>query len=116
MRLKSVEMRHSVTTPIYILRRAVDNLLASLSSPKGVTTSSLGPLLARVPFPSRNPTGWLPLYTMVTFRPDISYATAQRKATEQSRLLTNAGWSVVLGTATVGLTWMALFHRTRSQT
>ncbi|KAI0273688.1 FAD/NAD-P-binding domain-containing protein [Gloeopeniophorella convolvens] len=112
-----VEMRHSVTTPTHKLRRVVDNLLFSLTSRTPVTLESLGALPAGVTFPSRTPRGWLPLYTMVTFRPDISYSTARRKAGEQSRVISNVGTlgSVALGIATVGMTWMALFYRTRSR-
>ncbi|KAI0065451.1 FAD/NAD(P)-binding domain-containing protein, partial [Artomyces pyxidatus] len=95
-----VEMRHSVTTPAYVLRRAVDKLLFSVSMPKAVTLASLGPLLARVAFPSARPRGWLPLYTMVTFRPDISYATAKRKAAEQSQAISRAG---AVGSAVVAV-------------
>lgn len=112
-----VEMRHLVMTPAYLFRKALDNVLFSLSSRQRFTLASLGPMLSRIPFPSRNPSGWIPLYTMVTFRPDISYATAKRKAVQQTELLTNAGilGSAVLAAASMGLTWMALFHRTRRQ-
>lgn len=104
-------------TPAYLFRKALDNVLFSLSSRQRFTLASLGPMLSRIPFPSRNPSGWIPLYTMVTFRPDISYATAKRKAVQQTELLTNAGilGSAVLAAASMGLTWMALFHRTRRQ-
>jgi len=44
--------------------------------------------LSRIAFPTADPSGWLPLYTMVTFRPDISYATAKRKAARQATILT----------------------------
>ncbi|THH15153.1 hypothetical protein EW146_g5276 [Bondarzewia mesenterica] len=74
-----VEMRHLVTTPTYLMRKTLDNILFSLNSRQHITLASIGPLLSRVPFPSRNPSGWIPLYTMVTFRPDISYATAKKK-------------------------------------
>ncbi|KAI0318647.1 FAD/NAD-P-binding domain-containing protein [Amylostereum chailletii] len=109
------EMRHSVTTPAYLLRRFVDRVLFSLSARQPVTLASLGPLLARVPFPSTHPSGWLPLYTMVTFRPDISYATVKRKAAQQSQVISNLGFlgSAAVGVASVGLTWMLVLHRAR---
>lgn len=112
----SVEMRHSVTTPAHKLRRMVDNLLFSLTSRTPVTLASLGAFAAGVTFPPGIPRGWLPLYTMVTFRPDISYSTAKRKAANQDRVISNVGivGSVVLGIASVGMASMALFHRTRT--
>lgn len=57
--------------------------------------------LSRIAFPTANPRGWLPLYTMVTFRPDISYATARRKAARQDIILITIA---SLGTAVVGAT------------
>ena len=91
----------------------VDNLLFSLTSRTPVTLGSLGAFAADVTFPPGIPRGWLPLYTMVTFRPDISYSTAKRKAAKQNRVISNVG-SVVLGIASVGMVSMALFHRTRT--
>ncbi|KAF8574488.1 FAD/NAD-binding domain-containing protein [Ramaria rubella] len=87
-----VEMRHSVTTPSYIFRKTLDNVFAALSAPY-IPFSVLAPTLARAPtgFPSPAPRGWLPLYTMVTFRPDISYAAAKRKAERQSTIITGIG-------------------------
>lgn len=93
-----VEMRHSVTTPSYIFRKTIDNLFAALTAPY-VPLSVLAPTLAREPngFPPGGTKGWLPLYTMVTFRPDISYATAQRKKERQSRIITGIGVASCLG-------------------
>ncbi|KAH9981244.1 FAD/NAD-P-binding domain-containing protein [Lactifluus volemus] len=106
-----VEMRHSVTTPTHKLRRMVDNLLFSLTSRTPVTLGSLGAFPLGITFPSETPRGWLPLYTMVTFRPDISYSTAKRKAAEQRRVMTNVGivGSVALLIAGASMGWMALF-------
>lgn len=111
-------MRHSVTTPVYLFRKMLDNILFSLSSRANVSVASLGPLLSRVPFVAGEPRGWLPLYTMVTFRPDISYATAKRKAEMQSRMINTAGWigTAVVGITTVSITWVALSHRFRRPT
>jgi kynurenine 3-monooxygenase len=93
----------------------VDNLLFSLTSRTPVTLASLGAFPPGVTFPSEAPRGWLPLYTMVTFRPDISYSTARRKAREQSRVIAHVGivGSVALFIGSAGMAWMALFHRTR---
>ena len=100
----SVEMRHSVTTLSYLVRKFLDNLLYSLSSPLMVSLESLAPVLAKVPYPPGNPKGWLPLYTMVTFRPDISYAVVKKKAEGQAAVLTWISWIGVV-TFGVGGTW-----------
>jgi kynurenine 3-monooxygenase len=104
----SVEMRHAVTTPAYLLRRAVDKLLFAISSPKPVTLNTLGPTLARVAFPSLKPSGWLPLYTMVTFRPDIGYAAAKKKVEQQTALMSTLGyWGAgLVCIASVTSAWM----------
>jgi kynurenine 3-monooxygenase len=107
----SVEMRHSVTTPVHKLKRVVDNLLFSLTCRTPVTLRSLGTFPSDVTFPAGRPPGWLPLYTMVTFRPDISYSNAKRKAAEQARVMSIVG-SVALGVgASVWLVRMVLFCR-----
>ncbi|KIJ16812.1 kynurenine 3-monooxygenase [Paxillus involutus ATCC 200175] len=85
-----VEMRHSVTTPLYLFKKALDNVLYAISSNEA-SLESTTQSLASVPFPTRKETGWLPLYTMVTFRPDISYAAARKKAAKQSAVLSIAG-------------------------
>ena len=112
--LSSVEMRHSVTTPVHKLKRMMDNLLFSLTCRTPVTLTDLGALPPGVTFPAGRPRGWLPLYTMVTFRPDISYANAKRKAAEQAQVISKVGivGSVALGVgASVLLVRMALFCR-----
>lgn len=98
----SVEMRHSVTTLSYIFRKAVDRILYSVSAPQPVSLPSLVPLLCRAPFATVEPEGWLPLYTMVTFRPDISYATAKSKAARQAGILTGLQYASVSLLAAVG--------------
>ncbi|KAI0079955.1 FAD/NAD-P-binding domain-containing protein [Panus rudis PR-1116 ss-1] len=95
------EMRHSVTTPAYILRKALDDFLYSLTSQQ-MTPLYFTPEKQQDPFPTRWPSGWLPLYTMVTFRPDISYATVKRKAQRQNQIISYAAWlsaAVAVGTA-----------------
>ncbi|KAJ7632530.1 hypothetical protein FB45DRAFT_506170 [Roridomyces roridus] len=114
-----VEMRHSVTTPAYLFRKTVDALLYSLTSPKIIPLSSLVPLLSRVPF-AEKVSGWLPLYTMVTFRPDIGYAIAKQRAERQSRILTALGWlgTGALGAAGVGVirfVWLSFSRQLRLQ-
>ncbi|KAJ7452516.1 hypothetical protein B0H11DRAFT_2073793 [Mycena galericulata] len=111
-----VEMRHSVTTPAYIFRKTVDALLYSLTSPRIISLPSLIPLLSRVPFAAKV-SGWLPLYTMVTFRPDIGYATAKRRAERQLRILSALGWVGIgaLGAAGVRVIWMGFSRQIRTQ-
>jgi kynurenine 3-monooxygenase len=122
----SVEMRHSVATPSYLFFRALDNLFASITSPKtAITTTSTNTstnhsntsiltLLSRTPFPTASPSGWLPLYTMVTFRPDVSYSTAQAKVERQQAILASIGRAgAVLGVVGVGLSVFRLVERLR---
>ncbi|KAJ7685096.1 hypothetical protein DFH06DRAFT_969822 [Mycena polygramma] len=110
-----VEMRHSVTTPAYLFRKTVDALLYSLTARGIISLAGLVPLLSRVPFAS-DIWGWVPLYTMVTFRPDVSYATAKARAERQSRILSVLGWAGtgLLGAAGVGLmrlVWLSRVQR-----
>ncbi|KAJ7582889.1 FAD/NAD-binding domain-containing protein [Mycena floridula] len=95
-----LEMRHLVTTPIFIFKKALNNLLYKISSRQSNSLSALSPLLSCALYGSPTPRGWLPLYTMVTFRPDISYAVAKRKAEQQSLILAGFGW---LGTTLIGV-------------
>ena len=99
-------MRHKVTQGSFIFRKSLDNLLCSLTSSEDASLSHFVPTLAKQPYPPGKPKGWLPLYTMVTFRPDISYATARAKATRQAAILTRAIW---IGVAAVGAAggWLA---------
>ena len=94
-------MRHSVTTPAYLFRKALDNLLYAL------TVDQVAPDLSKSeeledPFPTRGPTGWLPLYNMVTFRPDISYSNARRQSQRQARRVRSACWAFLSLTALCG--------------
>ncbi|KAG8833524.1 kynurenine 3-monooxygenase, mitochondrial precursor [Serendipita sp. 399] len=84
------EMRHAVTTPLYKLRKRMDGFLSRLT-----------PFIAFEAFSSRlrretflpTPRGWLALYTMVTFRPDISYAEVRRKARRQDMIINTFAWA-----------------------
>jgi len=102
-------MRHKVTQGSFIFRKTLDNLLYSLTSPESVSLSTLVPILAKQPYPPGKPKGWLPLYTMVTFRPDISYATVRAKAASQTGILTRVMWigAVTIGATTGWLVWAA---------
>jgi kynurenine 3-monooxygenase len=96
-------MRHLVITPMYIFKKALDNILYSLTHRTITSLSSLTPLLAKEQYATGEPSGWLPLYTMVTFRPDISYAVVKRKAERQSRVLTFVGWTAAALLGAAGL-------------
>lgn len=187
--LLSVEMRHSVATPLYLLKRALDRLFAALTTRRGTPRLSLLPAapisvssdarytngfahpdvdadahieavqqqqqrrqllaqepllssvsvsvsvsgygtstdtdtdtdttntahlqrLAQTPFPTAEPRGWVPLYTMVTFRPDVGYAVARAKAARQQRVLTGLGWGVgAVGAVGLALTAVRVAHR-----
>ena len=103
-------MRHSVTTPGYLFRKALDNILYAL------TTHQLAPepTAADDPFPTRAPSGWLPLYTMVTFRPDISYALVKRKAQRQTAILNYASWiSAAAAVGALGVGFVKVWQRVR---
>ena len=93
-------MRHSVTTPLYRLRKMVDGLLS-----KGTIFVPFQTLASQLTVNTFNkaPKGWLALYTMVTFRPDISYAEVRRKADRQNRLLDMAVWSGLLASGCIGI-------------
>lgn len=98
-------MRHSVVTLSYLFKKALDTVLYSLTSRQTSPLTALVPILSRTPFPQGEPSGWLPLYTMVTFRPDISYATAQRKAERQAKVVARLGWFTATAVGLGGL-WL----------
>ncbi|KAF5365592.1 hypothetical protein D9758_003230 [Tetrapyrgos nigripes] len=98
-----VEMRHLVTTPLYIIRKAFDNVLYSLT--RGCTTSLAEHCgtLSGVEYAEGEPRGWVPLYTMVTFRPDVSYDTVRRTAEWQKRIVEAVGVTTLMCVA--GVIW-----------
>lgn len=99
-------MRHSVTTPTYLFKKALDNLLYAVSSWRNPLQDPITrAVTSGAPFPTRWPSGWIPLYTMVTFRPDISYATAKRKSAGQTEILTVTGRIGAVLIGVTGLYW-----------
>lgn len=109
-------MRHSVTTPAYLFRKSLDNILYALTAEQ-LTPEAFAeqPAAAQEPFPTREPAGWLPLYSMVTFRPDISYATVRRKSRRQNDILGYATWATAAVTVgTLGITCLQLWRRFRA--
>jgi kynurenine 3-monooxygenase len=110
----SVEMRHSVATPAYKFSKGIDNVLSWLTTPRRSAAAWYGDLKLSQqegePFRLGEPRGWLPLYTMVTFRPDVRYAVAKKKALRQGRTLKWSAWlgTTILGLASVGITFLTL--------
>lgn len=103
-------MRHSVTTPLYRLRKLVDGVLSS--GTRFVPFQTLASQLTVNTF-NKAPDGWLALYTMVTFRPDISYAEVRRKANRQNHLLDVTVWGGLVVSACVGIVAIARWARVR---
>ncbi|KAI0077781.1 FAD/NAD-P-binding domain-containing protein [Panus rudis PR-1116 ss-1] len=124
-----LEMRDTVTKPIFYFKKALDNMLYSISTPSA-STSMFSPTLLKTrpglskgdqiipipiqdPFPTKEPSGWLPMYTMVTFRHDISYGTVKRKAKKQAEILAlaaNVGFAAA-GACALGLTYFSLWNQ-----
>jgi len=102
----SVEMRHSVATPAYLFRRSLDLLFSYFTPRAQVMPPEVEKGLSQITFPSAtaSPRGWVPLYTMVTFRPDISYAVAKRKAERQDKIISDLAWGITtLGCLAIGV-------------
>ena len=76
--------------------------------------ASVVPVLSRVTFPPGEPSGWVPLYTMVTFRPDISYTTAKKVAVRQSQIVATVV-KTALAAAILGVGWAAYSSRTEGR-
>jgi hypothetical protein len=108
----SIEMRHDVTTASFRIRKAIDNLLYRLSGKQPETLASLRPRFEKEVYPSGQPQGWMPLYTMVTFRPDIGYAAAKSKAERQAATLNALGFGGgLLGVVSLVAGWAVACHR-----
>jgi len=91
-----IEMRHDVTTLSFRLRKKIDNLLYKFGGKRPETMASLGRRFHKDVYPSGQVKGWMPLYTMVTFRPDVGYATAKSKAERQTRVLNALGLGIII--------------------
>jgi len=116
-RIHSLEMRHDVTTSSFRLRKKIDNLLYQFGGKKPETIASLGPRFHKEVYPSMQAKGWMPLYTMVTFRPDIGYAAAKTKAERQARILNAVGFGGgIFGVISVIAGCTLAYRRFRSQT
>ncbi|KAJ7805148.1 hypothetical protein B0H14DRAFT_2382993 [Mycena olivaceomarginata] len=90
-----LKMRHSVATWSYMIRAFIDNILYAISE-----SPSLVDLSETIFGPQVPSWSWVPLYSMVSFRPDISYSAAKKKAERQERLIDSLG--VVVGTLGLG--------------
>ncbi len=89
-------MRHAVVTPGYLLHKFVDNALSRYT----LHAARFGDL-RRSLFPASWAGGWLPLYTMVTFRADMSYSSAKRQALIQKSILKGCMYTLFLGALVV---------------
>ncbi|PRT54679.1 Kynurenine 3-monooxygenase [Wickerhamiella sorbophila] len=83
-----IEMRHSVSTLGFAFRKKLDAILCKVLGDR-----------------------WLPLYTMVSFRPDIRYSEAVRRDAQQARILRILQNAIVFGAANVVLAAGVLGHR-----
>lgn len=105
-----------MTTLSYRLRKKIDNLLYKMSGKRPETVASLGPRFHKAVYPSPQVNGWMPLYTMVTFRPEIGYAAAKSKAERQVRILNAVGYGTVfLGVVSAVAGCTLVYHRFRSR-
>ncbi len=68
------EMSHKVKDPLFLLRKKLDGFLGRLLKDN-----------------------WLPLYTMVSFRADVSYSEAVRRSKRQSNIISKAFACVATG-------------------
>lgn len=126
----STEMRDSVVSPFYHLRRVIDSIFSSVAkaspeqpiilpdvtvtdSPRPQTSSVL-PTVASLPFPTPILNGWIALYHMVTFRPDVSYKEALRKERAQQKMVTTVVGLVTAGVGVLGLSGL-VWAGTRAQ-
>lgn len=94
----SVEMRSKVTNPLYKFRKGVDALLNTLFRPPAVPSRDV---LRREAFPTPANSGWMSLYELVTFRPDISYADAEDVTIWRDKRLSAVGVLMALSATTL---------------
>ena len=100
---RSTEMRSHVLSPLHHLRRFVDSIFSAIMPSQRVTTLSL-----TEPFPTKRVQGWVSLYEMVTFRPDIGYGEALRREQWQKRIVSYLGYGGGLSLAmglVLGASW-----------
>lgn len=64
-------MRSRVLSPLHLLRRQIDSLLAHI-----FPSHPTAPLSLTNPFPTQKVRGWTSLYHLVTFRADVPYSQA----------------------------------------
>ncbi|WVQ85327.1 kynurenine 3-monooxygenase [Cryptococcus sp. DSM 104549] len=107
------EMRSHVLSPLHHLRRHLDTLLTTLFPSSHSPSSPSRPSLSLTdPFPTKRVKGWISLYEMVTFRPDVGYAEALRKEQWQKDVMGWAGWAGgLLGLGAVGVVGVGLARR-----
>ncbi|KAJ7508586.1 FAD/NAD-binding domain-containing protein [Mycena galericulata] len=82
-----LKLRHDVATWSYMIKGFVDKILYAVSKKAALMDNST----LKHNIYGREPSGWIPLYTMVSFRPDISYSAAKKRAESQERVLEGVG-------------------------
>ena len=91
-------MRSKVTNPLYKIRKQIDAVLNKVLRPPPVPSWEV---LRKEPFPTSPTSGWMSLYELVTFRPDISYADAEEVTRKRDRKLDMVGVLAGLSVATL---------------
>ena len=76
-----------------------------------VAMGQLTSQLRTMTFLNEAPRGWIALYTMVTFRPDISYGAVRRKADRQNKVV--EGFAGGLAMASLGTAAWLLVRKWR---
>ncbi|KAJ7134993.1 FAD/NAD-binding domain-containing protein [Mycena crocata] len=105
-----LKLRHGVATWSYMIKGFIDRTLERLLGQGARVDQSA---LKRIIYGTDYPSGWMPLYTMVSFRPDISYSAAKKKAERQDRLVDSVAMS--LGILIVGyITWTLFFNHSKA--
>lgn len=113
-------MRSKVVSPTYHIRRVLDSVLSFVMPPTSKrailqdTSAGSPPKLCEEAFPTPRVRGWSSLYSMVTFRPDVSYKEALRKERAQKDVVAGLAWALggtVGVTGTAGLAYGALFAK-----
>ncbi|KAJ7205263.1 FAD/NAD-binding domain-containing protein [Mycena pura] len=101
-----LKLRHGVATWSYMIKGFIDNILYAISEKSAFMDYST---LTQIISSPKAPSAWIPLYTMVSFRPDIPYSVAKKKAERQERLIDRFGMG--LGILGVGYFFWAVLQR-----
>lgn len=100
-------MKSRVLSSLHALRRQVDALLSSLFPPPS-SAQILASLAEQptTPFPAGKVARWTSLYHLVTFRPDVGYAEAERREEWQKWVVERLAGGVVAGLGVGAVGWL----------